>query len=550
MRFTLAAVLFGLTSRAARITLPRVITSNMVLQAETPSIFGWTDGTAYKQVSASFTDPATNVTITATSRPSDSGKEPLPTVPANATAWTIDLPPQRASMQPVDILLSSEGASDVALSNVLFGDVYVCSGQSNMEFSVAEMFDSERTIDSAGIPGIRLFATQKNASEVRLNDLVDTQYPEGWVESSTTNVCGSEYSDNRTAFCGPHCGPSAVVKTFRRNTWGYFSAVCFVHGLQMLRATGRPQGLLESCWGGTRIETWSSKEAMATCGAAKPQDGSHFTGMIAPLVRLPIRGAIWYQGEANAKQGNDYDCQLRSMIKDWRARWHRSQNFTFGVAQLAPAGDSSGGVLRWSQRSVATSLPGAYMSVATDLYDKDSPCGAVHIRNKTAVGRRLALGTLAAQGGGGFWSGPVPHGVSVTAQAPNAAIKVEFNGCKLPLRLESVSGMTVSGATHANFEVTWTQRPENVTEKWTGWVPADAVAIQGSTLSVTVASGGDSVQGIRYLWGDVPSTESSIARLNGQQLYDDAGLPAGVFVAACDGDKCALLDGGNVNPMT
>ena len=245
----------------------------------------------------------------------------------------------------------------------------MCSGQSNMEFSVAEMFDSERTIDSAGIPGIRLFATQKNASEVRLNDLVDTQYPEGWVESSTTNVCGSEYSDNRTAFCGPHCGPSAVVKTFRRNTWGYFSAVCFVHGLQMLRATGRPQGLLESCWGGTRIETWSSKEAMATCGAAKPQDGSHFTGMIAPLVRLPIRGAIWYQGEANAKQGNDYDCQLRSMIKDWRARWHRSQNFTFGVAQLAPAGDSSGEVLRWSQRSVATSLPGAYMSVATDLYD-------------------------------------------------------------------------------------------------------------------------------------------------------------------------------------
>ena len=81
------------------------------------------------------------------------------------------------------------------------------------------------------------------------------RYPQGWVEASPATACGAEYDNdgysppsNTTAYCGPHCGPSARVKSFARKTWGYFSAVCMTHGVALLEATGRPQGLLESCW--------------------------------------------------------------------------------------------------------------------------------------------------------------------------------------------------------------------------------------------------------------------------------------------------------------
>eukprot|EP00665_Eupelagonemidae_sp_cell47_P001107 gene1106-7282_t len=110
-----------------------------------------------------------------------------------------------------------------------------------MEFSVAEMFDRDEVVAGAGHAGLRLFAVQKNASGAPVDDVADTQYAAGWVESSAQNVCGSEYGA-RADFCKPHCGPSAKVKSFARNTWGYFSAVCFVHGVELLRQTGRPQG--------------------------------------------------------------------------------------------------------------------------------------------------------------------------------------------------------------------------------------------------------------------------------------------------------------------
>ena len=153
-----------------------------------------------------------------------------------------------------------------------------------------------------------------------------------------------------------------------RPTWGYFSAVCLTHGVTILEATNRPQGLLESCWGGTRIQTWSSTEAAAACAATSAtlnpggevwaypdelataqvlypaadgggggdDDGNHYAAMINPLLSMPIKSAIWYQGEANsaAESANLYFCQLKALIVDWRSKWHRTNNFTFGVAQL------------------------------------------------------------------------------------------------------------------------------------------------------------------------------------------------------------------------
>ena len=170
-----------------------------------------------------------------------------------------------------------------------------------MEFSVANDFDRANIIATAGqhARGLRMFAVQKNASHEgggeisRGNrDVIDVQQG-GWVPSTSANVCGSEYDANKTNFCEAHCGPSAAVKSYARNTWGYFSAVCYLHGRALWKATGRPQGLLESCWGGQSIESFSSAEASAACGSSPPQAGDHFVAMIQPLLNFSIKGAVW-----------------------------------------------------------------------------------------------------------------------------------------------------------------------------------------------------------------------------------------------------------------
>ena len=167
------------------------------------------------------------------------------------------------------------------------------SGQSNMEFSMANILDREASIANSKIDGLRLFAVQKNGTnKENPDDLLDVQYEGGWVQSSPQTVCGSEYGDHAN-FCMAHCGPSASVKSFARNTWGYFSAVCFIHGRELVKATGRPQGMLESCWGGQSIESFSSSDAAKACGGSEA--GDHYTAMIAPILNFSIRGAIWYQ---------------------------------------------------------------------------------------------------------------------------------------------------------------------------------------------------------------------------------------------------------------
>ena len=193
-----------------------------------------------------------------------------------------------------------------------------------MEFSGAEMFGASDVIAAAGAqPGLRLFAVQKNQSGTPRADIIESQFAGGWVETSPQTICGAEY-ETHDRFCEPHCGPSASVESFKRDTWGYFSAACYVHGLELLKSTGRPQGLLESCWGGTPIEAWSSPAALAKCHGARagpsvssarlplgPDFGAGYeagtsasalwNAMVNPLLGVPIRGALWYQGEAFSK---------------------------------------------------------------------------------------------------------------------------------------------------------------------------------------------------------------------------------------------------------
>ena len=184
-----------------------------------------------------------------------------------------------------------------------------------------------------------------------------------------------------------------------------------------------------------------------------------------------------------------------------------------------------------AQRQVAATVPRAYLSVTIDLYDAQSPCGAVHIRNKTAVGARLALGTLATMSRNSSStstaSGPVPSDVWRWPTLTFAAVG------RGPLSLRHVPGMTLAEATHCNVETTAVARPSDTTAPWTGWEPAESVSLQGGKATIIATNPSATVRGVRYAWGDVPSMNTSTAALNGRFLYDGEDLPMGVFIAEC-----------------
>lgn len=501
--------------------LPKIFSSDMVLQAENPTIYGFTN--------------TANATVVVTV--SDTGEHATGVSSGSDNLFTIDLKPRVPSFKGATITVTEVGASStpVTLKDVLFGDVWICSGQSNMEFAVAEMLNATETIRAAAVPGLRLFAVQKNASGKPTLDLIDTQYTTGWVKSSPETICGAEYG-LQSDYCEPHCASYVVNASFKRPTWGYFSAVCFVHGLELARAyPDRPFGLVESCWGGTTIESWSSGDALKSCDpshAGGLSGGVRWNSMVIPLLNFPIKGTVWYQGEANSKKqtANAYACQMKALIRDWRARWRYSSNFTFGIVQLAPAGDSSQGILRWSQygATIDPLLVNVGMSVAIDLYDKKSPCGAVHIRNKTAVGNRMARASLAlAYGHDITWSGPIAHTFKITETSES--LLIGFTGTSGTLTFRNVTGQTTQHT--KNIQIT------SDTALLNGWKNGEAFVYNTTYLNVNLTQLGGSIAGVRYAWANTPT---------GNFMYGGDDLPAGPFIARCNQNKCVLVPPGKV----
>lgn len=628
----LASVTAARTAASAQaptaLRLHRLFSDSMVLEHTAPAVFGWAPPSA--TVTVTVTTPQTRDVVHARHL-GDVAWVPREVVTASANAttgfWRADLKPRASSMNmpAVSITVSSSSiagpgaswapaaAQSLSLADVLYGDVTVCSGQSNMEFAVAEMFAANDTIATAGsfAQHLRLFAVQKNASATAVDDIIDSQMPGGgWVRSEPANVCGAEYHTSEQ-YCEPHCGPSAAVKSFKRDTWGFFSAVCFVHGRSLLALTGRPQGLLESCWGGTSVQRWSSPEALAKCtkasgndavamleaGGGSSSESEHavvhegaavgapsarvgfdsdagaggsstlFYGMIAPLLRFPITRAIWYQGEANSgslASANAYACQLPAMITDWRARWAGGSSFDFITHQLsAYNGSATVPVLRWSQ-TATLALPNTGLSIGIDLADPTSPCGNVHIRNKTAVGQRVAA---AAAGVAGDSQQPYqgPTLTSVSASSPttqslvvnltfttHGAGALVFKTVPIQTRDPSWQGFEVLHAASGTCDGTAVARA-SVPSTWVR-VPAALASATRVSLHVPTAlhggcagAGADtdtdgvttSVTGIRYAWATAP---------DGQLLYDAAGFPAQPFVLDCSAGvhACAPVAPGKV----
>lgn len=494
----------------------------MVLSAEQPKVFGWSS--------------VPGATIIGTT--SDTGEDIRIRTNATSTFFEMSFNPRAASMVPFSITLTDTTSFEtVVLKNLLAGDIWVCSGQSNMEFSVPQMFNAQEIIKNSKVEGLRLFAVyHESSSDEDLKDITESQYIDGWVESSPQTVCGSGKGDHDT-FCKPHCGP-----------WGYFSATCFAHGLELLQATGRPQGLVEAARGGAHIERFSNAFVFDQCRdfPGPSTGGDLWAGMIAPLLPLPVRGVLWHHGEGAGnkyahthvqmhKFANKYKCQLENLIKSWRSRFARpSRELTWITVQVAAAGDKTGGLVRLAQKAVSSTLPGVGLVVTTDLYDGYAPCKEVHFRNKTEVAKRSARAALnlVYDQTQVHWTGPIPKSFVRT----NYGVQVDFVGGDGPLRFVAVRGQTFSNnSALQGFEVTTSASLQS------GWIPVPATILSTSSVALHTS---DRVTGIRYSWGSIP---------RGEFLYDGANLPAGPFLARCGHEPsvaaaCKLIEGGNL-PM-
>ena len=482
------------SASAAEVKLPALIGSHMVLQrdAKVP-IWGW--ATAGGKVTVSFAGQ------TKTATTDREGK------------WCVTLDPLPAG-GPHQMTVA--GSKALTLSDVLVGDVWVCSGQSNMAMPVSAAQNAEAEIGAARFPKIRLFTTTRAA------------FPDPQTDCEGSWV-----------LCTPE-----TVKTF--------SAAAYFFGKSLHEALRIPTGLLCSCVGGSKIETWTSRTALmrAPCGrtvveeydqkvatydaqAAKQRyekalatwnqkrteweqnrrgraprrprqpeapdrslkaPCSLYNGMVAPLMPFAIRGVAWYQGESDSAVAYEYRDLLPNLISSWREKWGQG-DFPFVYVQLPSftrRGDGSLPTLRESMLKTLR-VPNTAMAVTIDIGDPNN----VHPKNKQDVGKRLALAARRiAYGENLIHSGPIYK--SCQAQGRKLVLAFEHLGSGLTAKGGALTGFTVAGSDR-NFV------PADAT------IDDDKVVVRSGKVAKPVA--------VRYAWADAPECN----------LYNKDGLPASPF---------------------
>jgi len=481
----------------ADVRLARIFSDHAVLQRGKP-VPVW--GTA---------EPGEKVTV-------EFRGQKISTVAGDTGEWRVTLKPMPAGGP---FQMTVRGNNTVVLNDVLVGEVWVASGQSNMEWPVALSNNAEQEIAQANNPQIRLFVVPKAVADRPLKDL----------SGGAWQPCTSETVRN-------------------------FSAVGYFFARELQRALKVPVGVIETAWGGTPAESWTSKptlmahpslryllenwqraevdypqalenyqkqlaewERAAAQARAEgkpepkkpdpPQEprtnpwkpSGLFNAMIAPIVPYAIQGAIWYQGESNAGRAYEYRTLFPAMIQDWREAWAQG-DFPFLFVQLAnfmaakpEPGESAWAELREAQL-MTLSLPKTGMAVAIDIGDAND----IHPRNKQDVGKRLALNALAiAYGKKVVYSGPIYERMKREGNAIRLYFK-HVDGGLTTLNGEPLKGFAIAGADRK-------------------FVCAEA-RIDGNTVVVSSPQVPEPVA-VRYAWADNPVCN----------LYNRAGLPASPF---------------------
>jgi sialate O-acetylesterase len=328
----------------AQLRLPALFADNMVFQRNTEApIWGWAYPGAEVSIRASWNDEEVKVkassmgTWSATLRTPDAGGPYTVTVSAN---------------------------SELTITNVMVGEVWICSGQSNMEWSMSAAADGREDIASANVPGVRLFHAPKAGAD----------YPQAigegtWKVTTPESVAG-------------------------------FSAVGYYFGRRLHEELGVPIGLINVSWGGTPAEVWipedrvTSNPRFVEANAKQRKDprwpsqpGVVYNAMIHPLVPAAIAGAIWYQGEGNTADPFVYKDLMQQLIEGWREAFKK--DFPFYYVQIAPFtyGEFESGTLIREQQVKLLEVPKTGMVVISDHVENVKD---IHPRYKKPVGERLA----------------------------------------------------------------------------------------------------------------------------------------------------------------
>lgn len=301
----------------------------MVIQRDQP-VRIWGSAEAGEKVSVTLGDETKQATA------DDSGN------------WLVELTAQQADGKARQIKVT--GKNEIVLNDVLVGEVWIGSGQSNMEWQLQATDGAKEAIAGATNPNIRLYHVPKVQKDAPAIDI-----QADWKQ----------------------CTPEYVPE---------FSAVLYYFGKILNDELDVPIGLINSSWGGSPIEPWTIKDG---------KSGGMYNGMIAPLTNLSVQGAIWYQGETNVMQGNKftYADKMKNLIEGWRDAF-RDDDLEFLYVQIAPwSGDYGPGQLPalWEAQVATLNLPLTGMAVTTDLVDDIAD---IHPRNKLDVGNRLSRWAL------------------------------------------------------------------------------------------------------------------------------------------------------------
>jgi sialate O-acetylesterase len=475
----------------AEVTLPALFSDHMVIQRNLP-VHVWGRATPGEAVAVTFQSGAASATAD------------------SLGFWSVRLPALDAGGP---FTLTVKGANTITLRDVLVGDVWVASGQSNMELRLRDALNGPGEIVVSNYPKIRFLQVANQTSPYPLDNV---NAGKGWLVSSP-------------------------------ETSGSLSAVAYFFARDLQSHEGVPIGLLSSSWGGTPQEAWVSLKTISADASLMPvfaswakmnedvvaeklrreiqlkawQDavnqakaegktppgrpykgndsgewapGGLFNAMIAPLTPYPIRGAIWYQGESNADAEHIgvYGRLIEAMIQDWRRAWGQG-DFPFLLVQLP--GYKNGN--RWPEardaQRRALSLANTGMAITIDLGEPTN----IHPKNKQDVGKRLALVARGVADGEKIeYSGPLFR----LASAEGSSIRVWFDHVG--------TGLTAKDGPLKAFEVAGADRRFKLAQ----------ATIDGATVVVS-SSAVPAPLYVRYAWSDFPDCN----------LYNSEGLPASPF---------------------
>jgi len=493
----------------AELTVPHFFSDHMVLQRERAAAI-WGKADANAEVTLSFKGN------TATTKAAADG------------TWRTSIETGKADATGAKLTISS-GGINIDIQDVLVGEVWFASGQSNMSFTMSGCAMYQTLIDEANDPALRMFTAPRVATLEAMDDIDGA-----WQSANPKNV--------------PR-----------------FSAVAYFFARKLRQELGVPIGVIHSSWGGKPIETFTSREALNTLPATKklvdaaikddaafdaakakaqygkmlaqwkkameeykakpdgnkgraPQrpvmprralatdgkPGVLFNSMIHPFIGYTMRGAIWYQGEANRGAGSaPYDQTLPLMIADWRKRWDDS--FSFYYVQLANFGQPTsepGAQDGWvnvqdAMRRVLQTVPKTGMAVINEVGEAND----IHPKNKKDPGERLALWALAKDYGKDLvYSGPLYQKHEIVKDA----IRITFDHAGKGLKVRGEEPLK-------RFEI------RGADGKW-HW--GDAV-IEGKNVIVVKSKNVTQPVAARYAWAANPE---------GANLINSEGLPASVFV--------------------